>query len=199
MLLPKRASYANRLFEDQFEPAEGGGADKGGFVYRRSMKGAPIAVTAAEKEAFIASYRRRMRLLPLVGAGGMMAVIFGIVFLLPGVDMEHNKVLTWSLVLPFIVAVFVFQRWFWDAPMRALAARAPVGPPLAPAEITKRRMAQIGYGQLAILPIFVGYMLWKLSARLHPGPGWEHLWILPALALAALSLVQALRKWSSQS
>ncbi len=43
------------LFADQFEPSGDG------FLYRKSMKGAPIPVSRDERERFDADFHRRLR------------------------------------------------------------------------------------------------------------------------------------------
>ncbi len=44
-----------QMFADQFEP------DAQGFVYRKSMKGAPIRVSAVERDRYIATFNRYTR------------------------------------------------------------------------------------------------------------------------------------------
>ena len=45
----------NQLFADQFEP------DGKAFLYRKGMKKAPIRVTDAERNSFIATFKHRLR------------------------------------------------------------------------------------------------------------------------------------------
>jgi hypothetical protein len=46
----------HQLFAEQFEPD---GAD---FLYRKNMKSAPIRVSVAERDAFVAAFRRACRI-----------------------------------------------------------------------------------------------------------------------------------------
>jgi hypothetical protein len=57
--------YARGLFEDQFQPSGGG------FLYRRSGKGAHIAVSADERARYVAAYVASWR----YSFWGMMAAV----------------------------------------------------------------------------------------------------------------------------
>ena len=65
------------LFAEQFEP------DGKDYLYRRSQKGAPIRVTAVERDAFLAAFQRHYARAFWGFLIAIILAIFGMVVLMP--------------------------------------------------------------------------------------------------------------------
>jgi hypothetical protein len=175
------------LFAEQFEPD---GAD---YLYRRSQKGAPIRVSASEREAFLSDFQRNYG---RAFWGFLIAIIlgiFGLVALLPDAGGPVLEMLTGFLILPLIVLLGV--HWIWSAPARALRQRQPVGFERSRDEMRAIKLAKITYANLAIGALAVPLLLLKVAEKFDVLHGWGRLWLLFAGALAVLIAVQAVRKW----
>jgi len=134
---PSRASAnLDALFAEQFEPD-----GELHYLYRRSSKGAPIRVTAAERDKFVADFRRASRRLRWVIVGGVMLIVAG--FVLAGVDTRGggtDGALEGATAL-LILVFFLLHRRVWSAPARALERRPDQGLERSGAEM-RRRMAE---------------------------------------------------------
>src|SRR5689334_3715417 len=89
---------ADQLFADQFEPQ----AD-GSYLYRKSSRGAPIPVTAAERDGFVASFARSRTWLQR----GFLAALLMIVIVFAGVawaGQEVPEIWLWAFCLLAIAA-----------------------------------------------------------------------------------------------
>lgn len=179
-----------RYFADQFEPADEG------YVYRRSLKGAPILVSEGEYQDFVRIYARQMRILPWVIAVAIMATIIAGLLLFPDMMAGHSGLVSGILSVPCLVATFGVHHWFWNRPMRMLAGRKAVGIARSRDEVRRLRMARISYRQLAVAPVFVGFVLWRAFERFHQSPGVGRLLVVLGVAASLFALVQAFRKWS---
>jgi hypothetical protein len=62
-------AQSRQLFEDQFE------SSGENYLYRHSMKGAPIHVTAEERQRFIDDYARRLRYSSRITIIGLLIVV----------------------------------------------------------------------------------------------------------------------------
>lgn len=174
-------------FADQFE------ADGDGFLYRKEQKGPAIRVNAGEREDFIKAYGRALRYSIWVIAVGTVFVIIGTVLLWPEM-LDHQWVLYVALFGMVAVAAG-FQLWSRYAPARALRDRLPAKPARSNAEITRRSLTKLTYGQLAIGALAAPFVVWNASRRQDVLHGGGLFWTLAGAALFALVAVQAFRKW----
>ncbi|MCJ2181532.1 hypothetical protein MTR62_02235 [Novosphingobium sp. 1949] len=176
-------------FADQFEPVEHG------YLYRRSLKGAPIPVSADERDAFVAVYQQRQKRLPILAAGFGLALIGAAMLLFgaSGKGMDDSAI--WAICVVILIVIFAATHWNWTRPVRRLAGRAAVGEACSKAIVRRRNLARITYPQVFGAPVLVGLMLWKISGSTDLLHGWGRLWlVLGGLAVAG-ALVQGLRKW----
>lgn len=110
--MASQTDQLRRSFGDQFEPT-----GSGQFLYRKNQKGAPIPVTADERDRFIADYSRRIR----YSTWGMFAVTL---LFLGGMVVLMIKNAGLSMVplyvgIGVILVGFVWlTMWFRGAPAR---------------------------------------------------------------------------------
>jgi hypothetical protein len=179
----------HQLFADQFEP------DGAGFLYRKSMKDAPIRVTEEERNDFVSVFKRRLR----YGAWSLVPttlLLIGLPVVL-GLDIDSPSTQAAAYVgLALIMAPFLaIYYWAWKAPARQLERRPSVGEARSRAEVRELMFAKITYGQLALAVISALLLVWKVSAENDVIHGWDVLWLVLAAALIFGVAVQAFRKW----
>jgi len=180
----------HELFAEQFEP------DGQDYLYRRSQKGAPIRVSAAERDAFLAAFRRHYARAFWGFLVAIILAIFGMVALMPEAGGPVFETIAGFIVLPSIVLLGVY--WLWAAPARALRQRQPVGFERSRDEMRAIKLAKITYANLAVGALAVPLLLLKVAEKSDVLHGWGRLWLLLAGALTVLIAVQAFRKWRSE-
>ena len=180
-----RSKQLSDMFAAQFTP------HSSGFLYRRNHVSAGYVVTGAERDAFVAAYRRDWRRL-FWGAIAGVIVLIGVVIVLfdepgAGVTIASTFSLIALLMLPHLRS--------WRRPERELARRMPTMPALDRQAARREKLSRIGWGNLALGPIFSLMVMsnaWDGDDGVH---GWSAVWIVVGVALAALCAVQAWRKW----
>lgn len=180
---------AYKLFADQFEPD---GAD---FLYRKSSKGAAFRVSATERDAFVAGYKRRYRWLFWGIMGAVLALILGWTFAAINAEESANGGMIFAGVLLIMVPFWAGIMWISGAPARELQRRAPAAPALNPQEARDLHFSKLSYGQLALGLVLVPVLL--LRAWEGPGSfdGWGVVWPLLGGGMFLLIAVQAVRKY----
>jgi MFS family permease len=182
-----------RMFADQFEPE---GPD---FLYRNSMKGAPIRVTQAERDAFVDSFNRRLRYLAWAIVPFTILLIGLLVVLVPDhPDSPAARVFVYvgigCILIPFMVAYYRA----WNAPARELDRRTPVGSARTREEVRRLMFSRMTYGQLGFAVLAALALLWNASNKGDVLHGWGVLWTVFAAALVLVAAVQAFWKWHSE-
>jgi hypothetical protein len=186
---PFNFESAHKLFADQFK------ADGADFLYRKSSKGAAIRVSAAERDRFVADYKRHYRWFFWGMMVAMLALVFGWAFLAANADDAANTgmmiVGVFVLMVPFMAGLM----WIWGAPARALQRRAAAAPALSAKEARDLHFSKISYGQLGLGLVLIPLLL--LRAWDGPGSfdGWGMVWPLLTGGLFVLIVVQAVRKY----
>jgi len=178
------------LFADQFEPD---GAD---FLYRRSSKGAPIRVSAGERDAFLDAFGRQYRRAFWGFLIFVILAIFGMVALFPDAPNSGNplpEMIAGFIVLPAIILLGV--HWMWNAPARALQHRQAVGFERSRDEMRAIKFAKITYRNLALATLGVPLLLLQVSGRFDVLHGWGRLWLIVAAIAIVLIAIQIFRKW----
>jgi hypothetical protein len=180
---------SRQLFADQFE------SDGTDFLYRKRRKGAPIRVTEAERDRFVADYIRRMGYAQWSFASAFLLLIMLLFWFFPHPNSEPATIVIWSglgaMLVPF---VFVHHRIF-NSPARELERRPAVGEKRTRAEARQRRLANMTYGQFASGVAAVLFLVWKVSAKDDAFHGWGIIWLLLAGVLIVGIAIQAFRKW----
>jgi hypothetical protein len=179
-------------FALQFAP------DGDGFIYRKSLKGAPVRVTAAERDGFVASFRRWMRYAFVAMVAGFLGVVVLMVAAVPSPDSPYAT-LWMGGGIAVVVAAFagaVFRAW--AAPARSLAGRPVLGAPRSADEMRRINLASISYGRLALAGFMVVFVVGSRALTTDLLHGWGRLQLALGVALLCLPAVQAFRKWREE-
>jgi hypothetical protein len=173
------------LFAAQFTP------EGSGYLYRRNQVGAGYLVGAAERDMFVAAYRREWRRLFWAAILSVMIVVGAIV----AVFEEPDEGATIAAMVVLIGSLSLVHLRVWRGPERALARRVPSLPPLDRAAARHLKLSRVTWGNLALGPVFACVMAsraWRDESGVH---GWRALWLVASVALLVMSAVQAWRKW----
>lgn len=179
-----------RAFAAQFEPNEGG------YLYRHAGKGAPVQVTTAERDAFVATFDRRMRWAARAILLGTIALLGGVMIATAGGEMPDRWFYT--LVAALSLGMLAFYYWLRAAPARALARRPVLGNARSSSEIQQRLLTALSW---QILAIGAGAAIVLIVVAISDEDRAAELRI-PAIAfgvaMLALFAVQGARKWSDR-
>ncbi|WP_206244052.1 hypothetical protein [Novosphingobium terrae] len=192
MLGNDHSERLRQSFADQFE------ADGKDIFYRRSMKGAPVRVTEAEREAFVSAYNRRLRYamwpIPFV----TVLLIGMLVWFAPDTHGTTGQWIMWPGICLAIAPSLVIMRWAWTAPVRELKLRTPSGPARGRDEVRRIAFSRMSYQQFGVAAVGIVLLVLKVSAHQDVLHGWGRLWLVAAGGLIALTCLQAVRKWKHE-
>jgi len=180
---------ARKIFADQFEP------DGDGFLYRKSGRGAPIRVTAAERDQFIDDFNRRFRYMVWGSAGATMAAIV----LLLAFEAELTPIFNgYEIVIAPVLGVLVIliaNQKVYGAPARELEHRHPVGFERSRDEVRRRALAKVNWAFLAVTAM--GGVVYFASHVPKSGfdSGWGAMWIAGAVFYFVAMIGAAYWKW----
>lgn len=177
------------LFADQFEQ------EGDGFVYRKSLKGAAKRISTAERDDFIANFRRNYRRMfwswVLVMLCGIFAYVGWTVY-----DDRETSELTLYLGIAVFVGMFLFSHYYvWGAPARALERRAAIGRERTRAEVRRLMLEKMSWGQLGGAAGLTAILLLNRSEKDSLLVGWNRLWLAFAGLMILVIGIQAFRKW----
>lgn len=141
------------LFADQFE------AEGAGFLYRKSMRGAPVRVTAAERDKFVQDFSRRSRILSWSMTAAVMALVLGAVGYAEAVGREAQDPLIYGGVGLLMTAFLLVWYRMWNAPARALQLRTPVGPAKSRSEVRRDMIASMSWVQMFVIMLLLGLLI----------------------------------------
>lgn len=182
-------SQLSQSFAAQFS---GEGAD---IVYRRDSRAAPIRVSAAERDAFIAGFRRATQIIFV----GMMVAIFLLTGAVVWLGLRTNTAFD---PLPLYVGIGLIAvagvagfSWALRAPARALQYRASSGQALTRQQVERAFFERLTYTQLLAVPVVAGLLLMNVSRRTDVLHGWGLIWLAVFAAFILLAVVQGARKW----
>lgn len=181
-----------QMFADQCEP------DGSHFLYRKNMKAAPIRINRIERDAFVSTFNRRLGYATWSIVPSALLLIGLLVAFAPDLDSPSGKLAGYIGVSLIIMPFFIGYYWAWTGPARELGRRPLAGEAYSREEARKRTLSKITYRQLALVPLFAGGMLWKVSAENDVTQGWSRLWLLFTAALIVVAIVQAARKWHAE-
>lgn len=178
-----------QTFAEQFEP------DGGSFLYRKSMKGAPIRVSVDERDRFIASFNRWLRYSAWSILPATLILIGLLVWLIPDVESTAGHVATYAGIALILVPFLAGYYWAWNAPARELERRPQEGSARSRDEVRQLIFSKMTYGQLGFAVLAGLALVWKASADTDVFHGWGVLWLIFAGLLIVIAGIQALRKW----
>jgi hypothetical protein len=177
-----------QMFLDQFEEMEGR------LVYRRYRKGAPIPVSAEERDRFVAEYRRRMRYLTW-GFGALVAVwILVLSLFLMEREQDLPMWLMMAQLAPLLAVFVLVQRWVWDSPMRGLAGRLPVGGERSRAELKRIAMQQLTWPRIAGIALTALFPLIYIDRSRPLLSGDNLFWMVLMVLVIGAAGIAAVRK-----
>lgn len=179
---------SRQLFADQFE------AEGDHYLYRRSLKGAPITVSAAERERYVATYDKSAKFASrfiLWGAIALAAIFIG-----------HNMV---SSTLPkayflagiILIIALSLVPTFWanHLPVRELRGRETVGEARSRAEVKALHLARLTYGELGLQVLAGVILLVGLSIKVDLLHGWNRLWLVFIALSFVFTAIRTFQKW----
>lgn len=180
-----------RLFSDRFEPAGDG------YIFRSKLTAPGYAVSAAERDQFVADHARRSRRATWGLAAFMtVALLLGAAFFIAS-GRDVPTVYIGGVMLGSWLLIFVVIRWIWNAPVRCLHGRAPVAAGLDKTEARREGLRRLPWRNLGLA---VGVAVFVLFQGYQQDPtfsGWHGLWLVASGGLLLLAAVQAFRKWRS--
>jgi hypothetical protein len=182
-------AQVRRMFAEQFEP------DGRNYLYRKFTKAAPIPVSAAERDRYIAGFDTFLRRASWGMTAGIVILIAATVAFVmsTGRDVIESATL---IGLGAILAVFLaLYWWFWNQPARELRDRAAAGEARSRAEVRRRYLAKTTYGQLALTAAIAFLLLLKAAFSGAPFSGWNLFFLCWGVIVLPLAVVQAFRKW----
>ena len=181
-----------QVFADQFEP------DGTGFLYRKSLRRAPIRVTEAERDGFIRTFNRRLRYAGWSILPGTMLLILLLALFVPDIDSVSGQIDMWMGFGLILVSFLLAYRWAWNAPSRELERRTPVGPQRTRQEMRRVMFARLTYAQLGSVVGVAFLLVLQVSSKSDVLHGWGILWLVLAAALVIGAGILAFRKWRSE-
>lgn len=133
---------SRQMFVDQFESS----GKK--ILYRKRGKGAPIAVTADERDRFIKNYESdRSRLMTYLLVGMVLGVVA--IFAFIPIAKLNGFVLGMGLTIAALAFAIPYSYWMWSAPDRELKGRPVEGEPLSKAQYWRKHFSKISYRYMA--------------------------------------------------
>ena len=178
-----------KLFADQFQP------DGDAFVYRKNMKGVPIHVSEAERDAFVFAFNRRSLYWMWSIFPATLLLIGGLVAFGPDANGPYAHIAIFVGLAVILTPMMVGYYWAFKAPARELAQRPALGEALTADEVRKLRFSKMTYQNLGFAVLGSLGLLWKVSTRTDVLHGWGTLWLVFTAAIISVAGVQAFRKW----
>jgi peptidoglycan/LPS O-acetylase OafA/YrhL len=181
-----------QMFADQFEP------DADNFVYRKNTKGAPIRVSAAEREKYVTTFDKFIKYGSWGIAGG---VILLCLLTVTYAVQTATDVSDTALYIGFGAILTIFMGghfWAWNLRARELRGRGTVGEARSHAEVRQRMLSKLTYGQIAVVGGIALLALLQIN-RGDPFSGRNAIWLILAILAVVVSISAAFRKWRVDS
>ncbi len=177
------------VFADQFE--EHGS----GFLYRKSSKGAPIPVSAAERDRYVARFNRYIK----YASWSVLGSIVLLAFYAAATHVDVRGEAMFYGVAAIVAAFLASYYWSWTLPARELRDRGAVGERRTRAEAMRLYLARMTYGEFAIIAGAGVFALLKARAHGDMFSGWNLFWTGLGITALVVTAVQAFRKWQLES
>ena len=175
-------------------------ADCDGYLFRRRSTGAAIAVSAAERDGFVADYARfGQRLFSRsvwLMTGGMLAIVIA----KTAAPQTFTAPLFYGLLfavlaLGMISLMSLKLRGSFDAPTTALAGRKPVAPPFDAARTRLVRAKMTPGWAFVYAPLSVIFLWFKFGPNSDYFSGWNLVWVIGTAAYLGLFVYTGVNKW----
>lgn len=176
-------------FGAQFEPNDGG------YLYRKGLREAPMQVSASERDAFLAKFVRECRRLIWLSVGLAMAGIVTVVTAYSAAERELPEWAIFALVAVIVLVLLIGTIRLWNAPARSLQRRPELGVRRTRAEVRRRYLTQMSWGEMATLAGAgaVGYVSQAWGHDIWTG--WGRLWLVGGALFVLLFVNQAISKF----
>lgn len=177
------------MFAAQFEP------DGNDFVYRKYAKDAPIRVSASERNRYIEAFNRSTKFRLWGVTGGTIFLILMLAFYSVETNTDISGPPLYCGLGAIMAAYMVGHYWAWNRPTRELRERGTIGEARSRAEMKRRFLAKLTYGEIvgaagtSIIPLI------QVDLKRDLFSGWNLLWLVLAAFILCLAAVQAYRKW----
>jgi len=165
------------------------------YLYRRGLKGAPIPVSASERDGFIADYSRHLRRLTWGFAGVAMVAIMILSFLTTADGREIGDVWLYGLIVLATIPFLIVHHRIWNAPTRQIGRRMAVGKERSRSEVKRIMLAQVSWVQLSAAVVFVPVVMISLAGDRNIWHGGGRLWLVFVGMVELALLYQMFRKW----
>jgi hypothetical protein len=181
------------MFADQFEP------DGQGFVYRKSLRGAPVQVSAAERDRYIDLFNRFTKYAAWCIGGSTAALGLSVAAYATAARAELPTTILYCGLGAIVLAFLAANHWIWNLPARELRSRQVTGVARSRAEMRKINLQYRSYGQIAISAGAAVYLLLRFNSNGDMLSGWHLLWTVLAAIGLILCASQVFLKWRVES
>ena len=182
-----KSNRAERDFAAQFT------ADGSGFIYRKNQTGAPIRVSQSERDAFVATFDRRMRYVAWCILPSALAVTA--LTLTLTLEFRRSPIVAYSPFVAYLAIMFAIRNWTQNAPARELERRTPVGSALTKVEARKLTYSKVSFSGLAATAVMAVLITLKVSFRTDVFHGWGRLQLVAAALIIATAGFGVFQKW----
>ena len=178
-----------RIFSNQFE------ADGDGYLYRKFRKGAPMRVTARERDDFVAVFERDYPRAYLAMIVGMVLVMLGMVAIAVAIERDLSEPVIYAAVGGLAAIFLIVHYRIWNAPARALARRPAVGQERSRSETRAIMLAETSYFYyFGLLTLFL-LLLSSFAVQSEPLSGWDMALMAFYAAASVMAVTVIVQKW----
>ncbi len=181
-----------KTFADQFEQ------DGPKIVFRKNLKGAPVEVSAEERDFLLLQFKRHIVWLGVLTAVLTVVVIVGIGIVTFNLNIDSSQPLAFLAVFVILAPVMAAGFWAWNAPDRLIAGRAAIGPARSSSEMKKLGMARLTWTNLAGAAVIGLLLLLRVDRNQSLTSASNLIWISLSALLVLAAAIQSIRKHRAQ-
>ena len=184
-----QTEYFRSSFAEQFE------ADGDAYLYRRFRKGAPVRVSARERDDFVANFERSYKRAYLTMIIGLFVLAIGMIAITVAIGHELAKNVVYATIALWAAAFMLVHLRIWNAPARALERRPAVGVERSRAEMREIMMSEGSYLKFFGLLAFFLLLLFNLATQPEPLGYFDVALMTLYIAMIPMIATLILRKW----
>lgn len=177
-----------KTFADQFEQ------DGNRILYRKNLKGAPVEVSASEREILITQFDRHLKYLMALHVVFTVIFILGVALLSLQFNFDFSQPLAFGCVALILTPFLLGLMWAWNAPARLVAGRASVGRERTVGEMRRIGFERLTWRRLGAAAAIAIVVLLQVDWHRDLLAGGNPFWLLLSGGLLVLCGVQAVRK-----
>ncbi len=156
-----------QMFAAQFEP------DGNDFIYRKYSKGAPIRVSASERDRYIEVFSRGTKFRSWGIAGGTIFLILALTFYAMETNTDISRLAIFGGLGAMMAAYMASHYRAWNLPARELRDRSTIGEARSRAEMKRRLLAKLTYGEIASVAGTSVILLIQIDSKRDLFSGWN--------------------------